>query len=69
MIDIDLGKNPFLTVTAEELDKNIVEATKQLQSIKDTQNWRREHHCCIRCGDKLPPGYTALVCPYCRKPR
>lgn len=69
MIDIDLGRNPFLTVTADELDKNIAEATKRLQSIKDSYSWRVKHHCCVRCGDKLPPEYTYLVCPYCRKPR
>ena len=69
MINIDLGKNPFLTVTAEELDKNIAEATERLKSMEDTQIWRREHHCCVRCGEKLPLGYAFLVCPYCKKPR
>ena len=69
MLDIDLGSNPFLTVTEDELDKNIAEATKRLQSIKDTQSWRKEHHCCIRCGDKLPSWYEFLICPYCKKPR
>ena len=69
MIDIPLGSNPFLTVTADELDSNVDEATKRLKSMKDTQNWRREHHCCVRCGDKLPLGYIALVCPRCKKAR
>lgn len=69
MTDIPLGSNPFLTVTADELDKNIAEATKRLSSMKDTQVWRREHHCCVRCGDKLPLGYIALVCPRCKKAR
>ena len=69
MLDIPLGSNPFLTVTADELDNNIAEATKRLKSVKDTQNWRREHHCCVRCGDKLPLGYIALVCPRCKKDR
>lgn len=67
MIDIPLGSNPFLTVTADELDNNIAEATERLKSMKDTQNWRKEHHCCVKCGDKLPLGYTSLVCPYCKK--
>ena len=69
MIDIPLGSNPFLTVTADELDSNVDEATKRLKSMKATQNWRREHHCCVRCGDKLPLGYLALVCPRCKKAR
>ena len=69
MIDIPLGSNPFLTVTADELDKNIKIATKRLNHIKDTYNWRKEHYCCVRCGYKLPLGYTDLACPYCKKVR
>ncbi|MCC8069746.1 MAG: helix-turn-helix domain-containing protein [Ruminococcus sp.] len=37
MIDIDLGLNPFLTITTEELDSNIAEATRRLESAKDKQ--------------------------------
>lgn len=69
MIDINLGSNPFLAVTEEELDKNITEATERLKSIKDSYSYRRKNHLCVRCGDKLPLGYTSLVCPYCKKPR
>lgn len=69
MINIPLGSNPFLTVTADELDNNIIEATERLKSVKDTQLWRKKHHCCVRCGDKLLLGYTSLVCPCCKKIR
>lgn len=69
MIDIPLGLNPFLTVTADELDKNIEIATKRLSHIKDTYIWRKGHHYCIECGDKLPLGYDDLICPYCKEIR
>lgn len=69
MIDINLGNNPFLTVTTDELDRNIAEATERLKSIKDTYSYRRKNHLCVRCGTELPSEYTSLVCPYCKKPR
>lgn len=67
MIDIPLGNNPFLTVTTDELDKNINEATKRLESVKDTYSWRKKHHCCVMCGCKLPLDYAISVCVSCKK--
>lgn len=62
-----MRKNPFLTVTAEELDKNIAEASRILNSVKDSESWRKKHHYCIKCGQKLPLGYRSAVCPRCKK--
>lgn len=66
MIEILLGDNPFLTVTADELDKNIAKATERLKSVKDTYGWRRKHHYCVRCGCKLPLGYSFTTCSECK---
>jgi hypothetical protein len=66
MVSIPMGKNPFLTVTVDELEKNVAEATKRLQSVKDTQNWRKSLHHCVRCDSKLPDGYNHVECEVCR---
>jgi len=37
-----LGKNPFLTVTTDELDRNIAEATRRLESAKDRRKGQED---------------------------
>lgn len=65
-MNISLGRNPFLTVTVDELEKNVAEATKRLESVKSTQNWRKRLHRCVRCNSKLPDGYNHIECEVCR---
>lgn len=61
-------KNPFLTVTVEELDRNIAKATKILNSMNSLRRLRKQKHCCIICGEELSKGATKFVtCEKCRK--
>ena len=65
MIDISLGNNPFLTVTADELDRNIQSDSERLKPIKQTYGWRKKHNLCVKCGCELLE-YTFLVCSNCK---
>jgi rubrerythrin len=66
-MNISLGNNPFLTVTVDELENNIAEATKRLENVKSTQNWRKNLHHCVRCGTKLSKDYLPTVCANCMR--
>lgn len=48
-------KNSFLSVSAEELDANIEEATRKLAQFGyfSDYSYRKKYRLCLRCGRKL----------------